>query len=208
MILEMKKRILVVEDDSMSRKLLCHVLKQLDYGVLEPATDYKGAIRTFVKESPDLVILDVQLNGKNQGIEVANYIRNHADTPFIYLTSHADYKTLELAKATMPYAFLVKPFERDDIRITVDLALSNHNWFKKGGIVVKDEEMPAFTSMEKVILRKIFEESSTKEMALALNVSESTVKNHRHNICKKLKLPATTHSLLNWVLRNQEKLSF
>ncbi len=204
----MKKRILVVEDDSMSRKLLCHVLKQLDYEVLEPATDYRGATEAFRKQSPDLVILDVQLNGKNQGIEVANYIRNHADTPFIYVTSHADQKTLELAKATMPYAYLVKPFEKNDIRITVELALSNHNWFKKGGIVVKEETTPAFTSMEKVILRKIFEESSTKDMALALNVSESTVKNHRHNICKKLQLPATTHSLLNWVLRNQEKLSF
>lgn len=204
----MKKRVLVVEDDSLSRKLLCHVLKQLGYEVLEPATDYKGAVHAFIKEAPDMVILDVQLNGKNQGVEVANYIRNHADTPFIYLTSHADHKTVELAKATMPYAFLLKPFDKDDIRITVDLALSNHKWFKKGGVVVEDEEIPAFTSMEKVILRKIFEESSTKEMAVVLNVSESTVKNHRHNICKKLKLPATTHSLLNWVLRNQGKLSF
>lgn len=204
----MSKRILVVEDDTVSRNLLCHVLKQLDYEVLEPAIAYKDATRTFKKESPDLVILDVQLNGKNQGIEVANYIRNHSDTPFIYLTGHADPKTLELAKATMPYAYLVKPFELDDIRITVDLALSNHNWFKKGGMVAKDETIPAFTSMEKVILRKIFEESSTKEMAQTLSVSESTIKNHRHNICKKLKLPATTHSLLNWVLRNHDRLSF
>lgn len=204
----MKKRILIVEDDTMSRDLLCHVLKQLDYEVLEPAIAFKDASHIFKRESPDLVILDVQLNGKNQGIEVANYIRNHSDTPFIYLTGHADPITLELAKATMPYACLVKPFELDDIRITVDLALSNHNWFKKGGMVTNDEEMPAFTPMEKVILRKIFEEATTKEMAEALSVSESTIKNHRHNICKKLKLPATTHSLLNWVLRNQDKLSF
>lgn len=204
----MKNRVLVVEDDTVSRKLLCHILAQLGYDLLTPATSYKEAIEAFTSGDPDLVILDVQINGKNQGIEVANYIRNHSDTPFIYLTAHTNQKVLELAKATMPYAYLVKPFERDDIRIGVELALSNHSWFKKGHEAVEEDEIPAFTPMEKVILRKISEDISTREMARELHISESTVKNHRHNICKKLNLPATTHSLLNWVLRNQDRLSF
>ena len=204
----MRNRILVVEDDTLSRELLCHLLKQLEYEVLTPATTFKDAIKTFNVEQPDLVILDVQLNGKNQGIDVANYIRNHSGTPFIYLTAHTDQKVLELAKATMPYAYLVKPFEKDDIRIGVELALSNHAWFKKGNEAVIEEEIPAFTPMEKVILRKIAQDVSTRQMAMELHISESTVKNHRHNICKKLDLPATTHSLLNWVLRNQDRLSF
>ncbi len=77
---------------------------------------------------------------------------------------------------------------------------------KKSGI--GKELLPSFTNKEKAVLLLIRDSLTTRQIAEHMNVSESTVKNHRHNICKKLALPASTHSLLNWVLRNQELLVF
>jgi DNA-binding NarL/FixJ family response regulator len=207
--MNMNKRILVVENEIVIADEICLILHNLGYQPLEPALNYNEAIRLFHQERPDLIILDVKLNTKKSGIDVANYIRSKSDTPFIYLTSYTDPGTLELAKATMPYAYLVKPFEREDILAAVEVAFNNYQWLKPGKEEVRDvEEMHEFTPMEKVILRKIAENVTTRQIAGQLHVSESTIKNHRHNICVKLQLPATTHSLLNLVLRNTESLIF
>ncbi len=77
---------------------------------------------------------------------------------------------------------------------------------KESGI--GNEALPKFTNKEKAILSLIRENLTTKQIADQMNVSESTVKNHRHNICKKLELPPATHSLVNWVMRNYEQLNF
>lgn len=205
----MNKRILVVENEIVIADEICLLLTKLGYQALEPALNYSEAIKAFDTESPDLVILDIKLAAKKSGIDVANYIRNKSDTPFIYLTSYTDPGTLELAKATMPYAYLVKPFEKADILTAVEVAFNNYQWLRKNEFNASGlDEMPDFTPMEKVVIRKIAENVTTVEMANQLDVSKSTIKNHRHNICTKLELQATTHSLLNWVLRNKEHLAF
>ena len=202
-----KKRILVVDDEIIIADDLANTLTKLGYEVLEPALSYNEATRAFDAEPVDLVILDINLGTKKTGIDVAQYIKSHSNTPFIYLTSFSDTRTLELAKTTMPYAYLVKPYEPADIMTAVEIALNNHARYLANNGSQTEDVIPIFTPMEKVVLRKIADNLTTRKIAEELFVSESTVKNHRHNICKKLSLPATTHSLLNWVLRNQERLS-
>lgn len=202
----MKKRILVVEDEIVIADDLCLVLDKLGYEVLEPAITYREAVTRFDEEPVDLVMLDIQLKGKKTGIDVANYITARSNTPFIYLTSYSDQKTLDLAKATLPYAYIVKPFEAADILTAVEIAFTNHERYLANRGTSEGLEMPDFTSMEKVVLQKIAENLTTKKIAEELFISVSTVKNHRHNICVKLDLPATTHSLLNWVLRNRKNI--
>lgn len=202
----MKKRILVVEDEIVIADDLCLVLEKLGYEVLEPAITYREAVTRFDEEPVDLVMLDIQLKGKKTGIDVANYITGRSNTPFIYLTSYSDQKTLDLAKATLPYAYIVKPFEAADIMTAVEITFANHERYLANQGTSEGVEMPDFTSMEKVVLQKIAENLTTKKIAEELFISVSTVKNHRHNICVKLDLPATTHSLLNWVLRNRKNI--
>lgn len=202
----MKKRILVVEDEIVIADDLCLVLEKLGYEVLEPAITYREAITRFDEEPIDLVMLDIQLKGKKTGIDVANYISGRSNIPFIYLTSYSDQKTLDLAKATLPYAYIVKPFEAADIMTAVEIAFANHERYLANQGNDEEVDMPDFTAMEKVILQKIAENLTTKKIAEELFISVSTVKNHRHNICVKLDLPATTHSLLNWVLRNRKHI--
>lgn len=200
----MKKRILVVDDEVIIADDLCSALDKLGYEALEPALSYKQAIEVLNSESVDLVILDINLGGRKTGMDVAEYIQEQLDIPFIYLSSHTDTKTLELAKNTMPYAYLVKPYSAADVMTAIEIAFNNQRRYSQNKVNTDLQYMPYFTAMEKVVIRKISENLSTKEIAEQLFISESTVKNHRHNICVKLGLASGTHSLLKWVMENNQ----
>jgi len=200
----MKKRILVVDDEVIIADDLCSTLKGLGYDVLEPALSYKQAIEVLSTESVDLAILDINLGGRKTGMDVAEYIQESLEIPFIYLSSHTDTKTLELAKNTMPYAYLVKPYGATDVMTAIEIAFNNQKRYSENKGNIDAEHIPSLTAMEKVVIRKISENLSTKEIAEQLFISESTVKNHRHNICVKLDLAPGTHSLLKWVMENNQ----
>ena len=193
---------MVVDDEVIIADDLCNMLNELGYETTDPALSYAQAVDFLSKQSVDLVILDINLGGKKSGIDVADYIRGNSDIPFIYLSSHSDSKTLELAKNTMPYAYLVKPFIAADVMAAIEIAFNNHKRYVVNQHTDNSVRIPDFTGMEKVVLRKVAEHLSTKEIANQLHISESTVKNHRHNICVKLDLSAGTHSLLKWVMEN------
>lgn len=201
-----KKRILIVDDEVIIADDLAITLTKLGYEVLEPALSYNEALQSLSGDTVDLAILDVNLGTKKSGIDIAHHIRKQYDIPFIFLTSYTDTRTLELAKTTMPYAYLVKPYEGPDVMMAIEIAFSNHERFKSSEKLVQEDYLSDLTPTERVVLKKIAENCTTRQIAEALFVSESTVKNHRHNIAKKLELPATTNSLLTWVLSNKDRL--
>lgn len=201
----MKKNILIVENEVIIADDLAMLLKKLGYAPLEPALTYKEAIQLLANEKIDLVILDINLNTRKTGIDLARFIRENYDLPFIFLTSYTDPKTLELAKPTLPYAYLVKPYEARDLMMSIEIAINNHKSFSAKGESTENN-LPDFTSTELAVLKKIAESKTTRQIASELFVSESTVKNHRHNVSQKLNLPATTNSLLTWVLGNSHLL--
>jgi len=203
----MKTRVLIVENEVIIAEDLCDILRTLNYKVFEPAFDYYSAIEALQSNQIDIVILDIQLGGKKTGMDVANYIRENLDIPFIYLSSHSDQKTLELAKSTMPYAYLVKPFDSADVLTALEIALNNYSRYSNKKEVDPKNDTFELTPMEKVIVRMVAENKTTKEIADDLSISISTVKNHRHNICVKLELPPGTHSLLKWAMENKNSLN-
>lgn len=201
-----KKRILVVDDEIIIADDLAITLGKLGYDALEPALSYNEALRSLAQESVDLAILDINLSTKKSGIDVAHHIREQYDIPFIFLTSYTDTRTLELAKATMPYAYLVKPFEGPDVMMAIEIALNNHQRFEGADKEADKPLLDELTPTEMAVLKRIADNLTTKQIAEAMFVSVSTVKNHRHNITKKLSLPSTTNSLLTWVLSNKDLL--
>lgn len=122
-----KVRILVVEDEIVIADNICDILEELGYDVLEPAINYSEAITTIEDEKPDLALLDIQLAGKKDGIDIARKIKETYNFPFIFLTSNADPRTIERAKHLNPPAYLVKPFNRDDLYTSIELALFNYS---------------------------------------------------------------------------------
>ncbi len=200
-----QKRILVVEDNLEVAECLCESLQSSGYETCPVARSYDEAISYFKTYSPDLVTLDIHIEGERSGIDVARYIKQNSNIPFIYLSGSIDNASISQVKATSPFAFLIKPYEFFSLETTLHSAFKNYKPLVETG-KTETKRLPEFTPMEKIILKEIANGCTSKKMASMFDLSGSTIKNHRHNICVKLKLPRTTHSLLNWVLQNKNQL--
>ncbi len=120
----MTARILVVEDEAIIARDVCATLTELGYQVLAPVATGAAAIAAVTRDSPDLVLMDIHLKGAIDGIEAAAQIRQHRRvTPVIYLTSYADDATIQRAKATAAYGYVLKPFTDRDLRTAIEVAL-------------------------------------------------------------------------------------
>ncbi|MGN6567235.1 MAG: LytR/AlgR family response regulator transcription factor [Flavipsychrobacter sp.] len=122
----------IVEDELIIADSIRSVLTNMHYRVPEPCNDYDEAIMMLHSEQPDLVLLDINLGQQPDGIAVGRYIREHLDIPFIFLTANSDAGTLERAKTVNPNAFLVKPFQRDDLYAAIEIAM--HNFYSSGKV--------------------------------------------------------------------------
>ena len=111
-----RSKIIIVEDEIIIALDLKLRLENLGYVVLNIAFNGEDAIKLTGETNPDLVLMDIQLNGEMDGITVANQIRNLHNVPFIYLTGSHDNSLLERAKQTDPIGFISKPFDETEIQ--------------------------------------------------------------------------------------------
>ena len=119
-------KILVVEDEEIVAFDLETSLKALGYNVIAVVGSGEEAVQEATTSKPDLVLMDIQLKGRMDGIEASESIVKHFNIPVVYLTAHADAATLQRAKLTTPFGYLVKPFEESALQTTVEIALCRH----------------------------------------------------------------------------------
>jgi two-component system, cell cycle sensor histidine kinase and response regulator CckA len=119
-------QILVVEDEGVVAKSIQNDLLGMGYRVPEVASSGEEAIEQAEGTHPDLVLMDVVLKGKMDGIEAAEQIRQKLDVPIVYLTAYEDADTLSRAKLTEPFGYLLKPFEERELHATIEMALYKH----------------------------------------------------------------------------------
>lgn len=124
-------KILVVEDEKIVAMDLKNWLKNLGYAVSAVVISGEEAIKKAAKTHPDLVLMDIKLRGDIDGIEAAEQIRAHFDIPVVYLTAYADYSTLQRAKITEPYGYILKPFEDRELHTIIEIALYKHKMERK-----------------------------------------------------------------------------
>jgi CheY-like chemotaxis protein len=117
------EKILLVEDDDVIAKVADWRLRNLGYTVCGRATTGAEAMALVVNARPDLVLMDINIKGDVDGIETAMMIKKGFNIPVVYVTSHSDGPTLVRAKATNPDGFIVKPFDDNDLRVAIQLAL-------------------------------------------------------------------------------------
>ncbi|MGV3558762.1 response regulator [Larkinella arboricola] len=117
--------ILIVEDEAILALDLCVKLEQEGYSIVGTASTGRRALALFQQETVDIVICDINLKGDWNGIETARQMVAHRPVPVIYLSALTDRGTLEQAKVTMPAAYLTKPVTIDNLRIAIEIALSN-----------------------------------------------------------------------------------
>ena len=116
----------IVEDETIIAQNIEMVLLNLGYNVLPPCFTYSEGLKMLQNEKPDLVILDIQLAGKKTGIDLAKKINEVFEIPFIFLSSNADAATIQKAKEVNPPAYLVKPFNKEDLFTAIEIAIANH----------------------------------------------------------------------------------
>ena len=117
---------MVVEDERVTAMHLAHVLKKLGYQVLGPVDNGEEALRLADELSPELVLMDVFIQGDWDGIETVEQIKQRMDVPVIYLTANTDPSTLQRAKMTNPSAFLAKPFDDAELKNSLEIVLHRH----------------------------------------------------------------------------------
>jgi len=116
-------KILIVEDELIIAEDVRGMLGRMGYEVVGNAMDYAEAIALLDATKPDLILLDVNLNGKKDGIDLAQTINENYKIPFIYTTSYSDTPTLQRAKSTHPANYLVKPFKQEQLFTAIEMAL-------------------------------------------------------------------------------------
>ncbi len=123
---EDKIKILLVEDESVISKDIEKSLEKLGYTVPSIVPSGERAIIEAGKINPNMVLMDIVLQGEMDGIKAAEIIRSRFNIPVIYLTAYADEKMLQRAKLTEPFGYIIKPFEDRELHITIELALYRH----------------------------------------------------------------------------------
>ena len=119
----MSANILVVEDERVVAMDIKNSLTKLGYQVSDICARAEEAVSKCFELRPELVLMDIRLKGEMDGISAAQEIKDKFSIPVVYLTAHADEKTLERAKVTEPFGYLVKPFETVELYVAIELAL-------------------------------------------------------------------------------------
>jgi len=132
-----KEQILIVEDERIVGDDIKMIVQRLGYAVSGIAFSGEEAIKKIEKMQPDLVLMDIVLEGEMSGIDAAEIIRSRFNIPVVYLTAYSDKKTLERAKITEPFGYILKPFEDRDLHSTIEMALYKH---KTGNMLMESEE--------------------------------------------------------------------
>lgn len=132
----MKTRVLIVEDDMVVASQLQIILEKNDYTV-STCNNYKDFKDELTIYQPDLILLDINLDGRYEGLQMGSYLNNNSQTPFIYITGHTDTQTLKRVQMTEPAGFLSKPFREVDVISNIEVALYNSKSSKE---IKEDEE--------------------------------------------------------------------
>jgi signal transduction histidine kinase len=127
----MGKVILIVEDEIIIARELEDILQDLGHQVCGFAATAADAIQKAQEYRPDLVLMDIQLRGEEDGIQAAEKIKKLYDIPFIYVTAYADQKILERAKITEPFGYILKPVEPRTLEVAIAIALYKHQMEKE-----------------------------------------------------------------------------
>jgi DNA-binding LytR/AlgR family response regulator len=133
-------RVLIVEDEPIIARDVSYMLEDLSYEVASIIHEAKEVLPFLKREPVDLILLDINLEDELTGIDLGHLIKQRYDIPFIYLTSYSDSATLERAKVTQPYGYLVKPIDIRNLKSTISIARYNY----QSKLIEQDEKKDDF----------------------------------------------------------------
>ncbi len=184
-----EERILVVDDDRTTAKVMQLYLENFGFLVPDIACSGTEAIEKSKKIKPDLILMDVNLGDGLDGIDCANVIMENLSIPIIYVTAHNDDETLARAQMTNPYGYINKPLRDIDLKTTVRFALDKNkvNPEKKDTPLLEDvlNQVYNLTPAESRVVSSLLDNPDVDAAAKKLHISISTVRTHLKHIYKK-----------------------
>ncbi|PLY08190.1 MAG: DNA-binding response regulator [Arcobacter sp.] len=130
--------ILIIEDEVVLSLGLKSTLKSFGYSISGIETTLEGSIKHLTTLTPTLAIVDIKLQGINNGITIAKYLWQTKKIPIIFLTSYCDEKTIEKTLSCEPYGYLIKPCKDKELHTTIQTAINKHNYFFKNKDALND----------------------------------------------------------------------
>lgn len=191
-------KILIIEDEPVIAENISMYLNNADFTVSGIAYDDEEAVNQLHNNTPDAVILDINLDSSIDGIQIADYINKNFRLPFLFLTSYSDRETLQRAKLVEPSGYIVKPFNGQTLLASLEIAISN--FANRSNNQVPDLNLDKMnkhllsplTEREFRVLQLIYQGRTNNQIAEELFVTINTVKVHIRNTY--LKLDAASHS--------------
>lgn len=153
-------KVLVVEDDPMIADSVKDILELLNHNVIGIAEDAETAINLCNEHNPEIALLDIQIGGDIDGVDLAELINDQFDIPFIFTTAFADNTTVARAKERGPFGYLVKPYGVKDINAAIEVAMSAFNRLKNA------EDKPG---MSKIIDNSLFLKVDSKLIKIKID---------------------------------------
>ncbi len=126
-----KTRVLIVEDSEVIVELIKAAIQDMNCSVAAVVVSGEEAVTKAIELKPDLILMDIMLEGEMTGIEASFEIKQHLDIPIIYLTGESDRKVLDDAKKTDPLGYVLKPFKMNDLMVAITFALHRHSLEQK-----------------------------------------------------------------------------
>lgn len=196
-------KILMIDDELFILRDIEDILTySLNHTNYELALNEKEAQTSIDKEVPALILCDINLGNKSNGIDFISQVKQkHPSIEVIYISAYSDSKIVEKAQSTFPLNYIVKPFNENQLIVAINLAF---NAIKNK--YSSNEIFSQLTHTELKVIQLIKQNYSSKKIAKSLFIAEKTVKNHRYNICKKLDLTGESNSLLKWVMNNSSQI--
>lgn len=189
-------KVLIVEDDFIIAKDIQVTLSKLGYKIVGVAHDSEKALDMLYSRKPDFVILDINIGGTKDGIDIAEVINEKYNLPFIYLTSYSDEHTLGRATSTKPYGYIVKPFEESDLKTSIAVAYHNFKTKQEESSLSKSNiekhSRESLSDKEYQIILDISQGLSSSQIAEKQLISVNTVKFHLKNIYQKMEVSNKT----------------
>ena len=194
-------RFLVVEDEPLIAEDIAFTLQKMDFVVAGIAYSKDNALLQLSTNTPDFVLLDINLNRGQEGIEIAKEINSKYQLPFIFLTSYSDKATLQQAKTTEPSGYIVKPFNEQGLYAAIEIALYNHAQKNKTQYPdlkiekINKQLIAPLSEREFEVLQLIYEGKTNQQIAEQIFVSINTVKKHINSAYLKIDAATRTAAL-------------
>jgi signal transduction histidine kinase len=168
-------KVLVVEDENIVAMDLRANLERLGYQVTDTVGTGRDAIRCAEEQRPDVVLMDIQLRGGMDGTEAAEQIRRQLNIPVVYLTAYSDDATLQRARVTGPFGYLLKPFEERELHIVVEMAVFRHRAQREHEQLLQEQATRAAIEQERRWTQFLADASAAVSASLNIETTLQTV---------------------------------